>query len=665
MIALSRGLCTDHRVSAEREWLVTNGAGAYASGTVAGILTRRYHGLLVAALKPPVGRTLLCSRLDEIVTSNGREYSLYANSWSPRTVFTSGFIHLDRFELEGSVPLWHYVVGDAILQKRVWMAQGANTTYVEYRLQRAHAPLQLRIKGLVNYRGYHEVTRGGEWQMGVEEVPHGVCVRAHGAAVPFWLLAAGATVTPMHIWHRNYHLGQEAYRGESDVEDHLCPVEFAATLHAGEVLTVVISAETDPDPDGSASLAALRAREAALIASAPICRAVAGSPEADAVRQLVLAADQFLVQRSQPDFPDGRTLIAGYHWFTDWGRDTMISLPGLTLATGRAEIARQILLTYAGYLSEGMLPNRFPDEGEEPEYNTVDATLWFVEAVRAYHAATGDDGLLRALWSALQEIIHRHVSGTRYQIRMDSSDGLLYAGEPGVQLTWMDAKVGDWVVTPRIGKPVEINALWYNALRCMALFAQTLEEDPAPWDALAERTQAGFRAFWNNERGYCYDVIGGPGGTDPVLRPNQIFAVSLPFSALTEAQQKAVVQVVLQELWTPVGVRSLGPNERGYIGRYGGDRHSRDGAYHQGTVWSWLIAPLALAHLRLYGDRAAARELVRPMFYQLADYGMGTIGEIFDGDAPFTPRGCIAQAWGVAALLQAWEATLPATEAAV
>ncbi len=379
-------------------------------------------------------------------------------------------------------------------------------------------------------------------------------------------------------------------------------------------------------------------------------------PAPTVTERLVLAADQFIVRRSLPDDPDGRSVIAGYPWFGDWGRDTMISLPGLTLVTGRHDVAARVLRTFARFVDRGMLPNRFPDEGETPEYNTVDATLWYFEAIRAYHAATDDDGLLGDLFPVLQEIVEWHRRGTRYHIQVDPDDGLLYAGEPGVQLTWMDAKVGDWVVTPRIGKPVEINALWYNALRSMADFARRLGEPLSPYEALAEQTVTGFARFWNQDTGYCYDVIHGPDGDDPALRPNQLFAVSLPHSPLSPSQQRAVVDVCARRLLTSHGLRSLARDDPAYIGHYGGDRRQRDAAYHQGTVWSWLIGPFVTAYLRVYDDRERARSFLQPFIHHLVDHGVGSISEIFDGDAPFAPRGCIAQAWSVGEVLRAWSA---------
>jgi predicted glycogen debranching enzyme len=409
-----------------------------------------------------------------------------------------------------------------------------------------------------------------------------------------------------------------------------------------------------------------QAHEAALLERAgDLAGPGAGDPARDALRQLVLAADQFVVRRPTAADPDGQSIIAGYPWFSDWGRDTMIALPGLTLTTGRPEVAASILRTYAQFVDQGMLPNRFPDVGETPEYNTVDATLWYFVAVHEYVQATGDVALARELFPVLADIIDWHVRGTRYAIHMDEADGLLYAGEAGVQLTWMDAKVDEWVVTPRTGKAVEINALWYNALRIMADFAGQLEQDGSRYAALAERVAAGFERFWNAPLGYCYDVVDtpaghdGPGGSDGSLRPNQLLAVSLPHSPLPAERQRSVVDACARHLLTAHGLRSLSPDDKAYIGRYGGDRRKRDGAYHQGTVWGWLIGPFVLAHRRVYGDDAAARSYLMPLLRHLNDHGVGSISEIFEGDAPFAPRGCTAQAWSVAEVLRAWQKTEP------
>jgi glycogen debranching enzyme len=673
MIDFGREVCGDPTTSTRREWLVTNGIGGYASGTLAGLLSRRYHGLLIAALRPPLGRTLLLTKLDETATYDGRHYRLFANHWADGLIDPPGFRYLERFHLEGTTPVWTFVCADASLEKRVWMKPGANTTYVHYDLRRATAPLTLVTKALVNYRDHHASTFAGDWRMKVEPVEHGLRVAAFDGATPFFLLSDRAEATPQHEWYRDYLLSVEDYRGLDALDDNLYAGDFQATLHPGESLTLVATTEPSPTLDGSSAYAERRAYEHELLVRAGLVPAQHGggpvrgglSPTTG-VEHLILAADQFIVSRPLVGSPlhaegepgvGGGTIIAGYPWFGDWGRDTMISLPGLTLAAGRHDVAARVLRTFAHFVDQGMLPNRFPDEGEGPEYNTVDATLWYFEAIRAYHAVTADDVLLRDLLPVLRDIIEQHQRGTRYRIRLDSDDGLLYAGEPGVQLTWMDAKVGDRVVTPRIGKPVEINALWYNAVRIMADFARHLGQEPDVYDKLGDRAQSGFDRFWNETAGYCYDVLDGPEGDDLALRPNQLLAVSLAHSPLTEEKQRAVVDACARHLLTSHGLRSLAPDDPAYVGRYGGDQHRRDGAYHQGTVWSWLIGPFVSAHVRAYGDRELARSFLEPLIRHLADHGVGSVSEIFDGDPPFTPRGCIAQAWGVAELLRACQET--------
>jgi predicted glycogen debranching enzyme len=370
----------------------------------------------------------------------------------------------------------------------------------------------------------------------------------------------------------------------------------------------------------------------------------------------VLAADQFIVSRPVNDDPNGRSVIAGYHWFGDWGRDTMISLPGLTLATGRPQIGARILRTFARFLDRGMLPNGFPDACQAPEYNTADATLWYFDTVRQYVDATDDLDLLQELYPKLAEIIEAHLEGTRYHIHLDAQDGLLYAGESGVQLTWMDAKVGDFVVTPRIGKPVEINALWLNAVSAMVCFARRLGRNTTAYSYLAKRAQTGFARFWNADRNCCFDVLDGPNGNDAAIRPNQLFAVSLTESALTPEEQRGVVDVCTRRLLTSHGLRSLAPDDPQYKGHYGGTQFERDSSYHQGTVWAWLLGPYVLAHLRVYGDPDQAMRIIEPISDHLRVHGLGTVSEIFDGDAPFHPRGCIAQAWSVAEILRVWTA---------
>ncbi len=673
MFRLGRGTVASAENSTNHEWLVTNGIGGFASGTLSGVLTRRYHGLLVAALQPPLGRTLLVSKLDETATYDTQSYPLFTNSWSAGSYFTDGHKLIDSFHLDGTSPVWRYAVGDALLEKRLWMQQGANTTYVTYTLLRGRAPLTLSAKVIVNYRDYHGSTSAGDWEMEIDGTPNGLRIQARDDAAPYYLLSANGRLRRHHAWYRNYHLAVEAYRGQPEREDHLLAAEFMTTLEAGESATLVLSAEPAPILDGETAWASQKAHERRILESttianvaqesaestspSPSSSSVSQQAETERLNHLLLAADQFIVARATDADPDGRTIIAGYPWFGDWGRDTMIALPGLTLATGRFGIAAKILRTFARFVDRGMLPNRFPDDNEEPEYNTVDATLWYFEAIRAYHAATGDFELVRELFPVLQSIITAHREGTRYRIKQDPADGLIYSGEEGVQLTWMDAKVDGWVVTPRTGKAVEINALWYNALCIMDDFARLLGENAATYRNMAAKVRQGFAKFWNEEAGFCYDVIGGPNFSVADLRPNQLFAVSLKYSPLSAERQKQVVDACARHLLTPHGLRSLGPDEVDYVGVYGGDRYTRDGSYHQGTTWGWLIGPFVSAHLRVYDNPQQAISFLSPLINHLEEACVGSMSEIFDGNAPYTARGAFAQAWTVAEVLRTWKLT--------
>jgi len=664
-VDFGRDICCDLPAAESREWLVTNGIGGYALGTIAGHQTRCYHGLLVAALQPPLGRTLLVAKLDETARYASQEFELFTNRWADGTVAPEGYRNIERFHLEGTTPVWTFALADALLEKRIFMQSGANTTYVLYRLVRASSPVELSIKMLADYGDEHCVTVGRTRPMEVTPVERGLKVIAYDGATPFYVLSDSASALPAKDWYRNFDLAAERARGLPDRTDHFFAGEFRATIAPGGSLTMVASTAAMPSLSGEAAFAKRQSETGALLDrffAANNGTAQAASP---AVQQLVLAADQFIAARPLDGAADAKTILAGYPWFSDWGRDTMIALPGLCLATGRPWLARNILRTFSHFVSEGMLPNQFPRAGAAPMYNTVDATLWYFNAVRQYSEATSDIGLLTELYPVLEGIIDAHVRGTRYQIHVDPADGLLYAGEPGVQLTWMDAKVGDRVITPRIGKPVEVNALWLNAVAAMERFAFTLGRNAARYEALAERARNGFARFWNSEKQFCFDVIDAPGfpdGKDASLRPNQIFAVSLPESALTPEQQRAVVDVCARELLTSFGLRSLGRAEPGYRGRYAGGAEKRDEAYHQGTVWGWLLGPFALAHLRVYRDAAQAMTFLEPMFGQIEAAGLGTLSEIFDGDAPFAPNGCIAQAWTVGEILRAWRAIRGASE---
>jgi glycogen debranching enzyme len=713
-IHLPRQICGDAAAALGREWLVTNGLGGFAAGTVAGALTRRYHGLLFAATRPPGERRLLVAKLDETVTLSGRSFPLSANVWVGH-VDAPNLAHLDRFDLELGIPTWTFDLDGARLLKRVWMEPGHNVTYVQYELDASSPPIELCARLLVNDRFYHHLHRGGELPIAGRidgstldfDAPHsGLPMRAT------CVTASPATWTLEHTWWWGFHLPVEAARGFDRCEDHLALASCRVGLTPGRSVTFVLAAgafvhtaqtrtyprtplpfgETQGEGQGRPGISTLPrplpGREGGDgIASNSLCsmrldharalldtwRRHAG-PAAEqtppGVQQLVLAADQFVVVRphaaAAPEEPRAggpcspssldHTIIAGYPWFTDWGRDTMISLPGLTLVTGRFEIAREILLTWARYVRDGLIPNRFPDAGAEPEYHTADATLWYLWAIDQYVRFTADVPTLAALFPVIEEIIAAHRRGTRHNIQV-ADDGLLHAGEPGMNLTWMDAKIGERVVTPRMGKPVELSALWYDALCNVARLAELVERPNAEYVKLAERTRASFDRFWNRRRRCCYDVLDGPAGNDASLRPNQIFAVSLTHSPLPRERQAAVVRACEKHLLTWFGLRSLAPAAAGYRGRYAGGPVERDEAYHQGTAWGWLLGPFVIADFHLHRDAQRARRFLNPMVGHLWSAGIGSAGELFDGDEPHTPNGCPAQAWSVAETLRAWWVT--------
>jgi predicted glycogen debranching enzyme len=653
-----REVLGDPAAAESREWLVANGIGGFACGTLAGNVTRRYHGLLVAALHPPVGRTLLVSHLDATADYDEQHYPLTTQRWwnagHPSLAPEGGHRHLERLHQEGTTPVWTMALADARIEKRVWMKQGENTTYIVFTFARGSRPLRLALKALVNYRDYHSSTHAGDWWMNVEPVAHGLRVTAFDGATPFYLLSSRAAAEPAHEWYRDFDLPAERERGLDDHEDHLHAGTFRATLAPGESIAIVLTTRADAALDPAPAYAQRLAEQHALLGQWRAAAPSVADRAPEWIRALVLAADQFVAVRPLADDPGAKTVLAGFPWFVDWGRDTMISLPGLTLSTGRPEIARSILRTFARFVDRGMLPNCFTDAGTAPEYNTVDATLWFFEAARQCHAASRDDAFLKELFPVLEGIVEHHQRGTRHNIRVDAADGLLYAGAPGVQLTWMDARVGERVITPRVGKPGEINALWYNALLTMAQFSRDMNRPAAAFESMAGRVRASFGRYWNATEGCCFDVLDGPSGNEAAIRPNQVFAVSLSESPLPTEQQAAVVETCARLLLSSFGLRSLAPGESDYAGRYEGGPAQRDSVYHQGTVWGWLLGPFALAWMRVHNDPESALALLEPMKHHLQAACVGSISEIFDGDPPFAPRGCFAQAWSVSETLRAW-----------
>lgn len=640
MIQFGKDICGNLDAASNREWLETNYLGGFASGTVSGLHTRRYHGLLTAALQPPVGRTLLLSKLEETLVIGDRRYDLSANRYGGGVIHPRGFESLRSFRLD-PFPIFHYVVQDVEIEKSIFLVNHENTVVVQYLVRASKAAeAHLEIRPLIAFRDYHSTTHeNSSLNRWVENRGDLAVVKPYESEPALYIAHEGGIFAPEGFWYRNFEYSVEQERGLDSSEDLFSPFGLKFELH--DRYRIPIIASTEPREARNA----MRYREAEIERRRSV---VAMSPGADPfVQSLAAAADQFVAACRT-----GHTIIAGYHWFGDWGRDTMIALPGISLALGRPDLARSILLQFAQHLSQGMLPNRFPDGGEAPEYNTVDATLWLFEAVQSLN----DPEFIREhLYEKLVEVIDWHVRGTRYSIRVDD-DGLLLSGEPGVQLTWMDAKVGDWVVTPRHGKPVEIQALWYNALRIMQGFSQRFGFVPNAnrFGVMAERARRSFLdQFWNEAEGCLYDVV-GPHGVDASIRPNQVFAISLTFPLLDAARAERVLAVVERELLTSVGLRSLSPSDPNYKGRYEGDPWHRDGAYHQGTVWPWLMGPFLTAYIRVHGDsgRARAEGWLRAMESHLTEAGLGQISEIFDGDSPHAPRGCIAQAWSVAELIR-------------
>ena len=643
MINLDQNSCRDFDAAISREWLETNGIGGFSSSTSIGLNTRRYHGLLTAATKPPVGRLVLLSKLEETLVIDGRRYDLSANQY-PGAVHPQGFNYQIGFRLD-PFPVFTYEVEGVKLEKSVFMVQGENTTVVQYQLLDGDPDggVKLEVRPLIAFRDYHSTTHeNGALNPHVELEPGLVAVKPYNDLPSMFLAHNAGSVDTNGFWFRNFQYAIEQERGLDFAEDLFSPYALLFELDSAANATVIASTERrDANQAGSLRQSEIKRRK------------LIGGGANEVINTLKVAAEQFIVDRA-----NGKTVIAGYHWFSDWGRDTMIALPGLTLSNGRADAARGILREFANHVDQGMLPNRFPDAGETPEYNTVDATLWFFEAVRSLLQHTDDYKFVRQhLYDVLKDIIEWHRKGTRYRIQVDQ-DGLLNSGEPGVQLTWMDAKVGDWVVTPRHGKPVEIQALWYNALRVMEHLAGIYKDSQATktYADMARKARASFnKIFWNSDRGCLYDVVDGD-SFDATIRPNQVIAVSLAHSMVSNKRAKSILAVVERELLTERGLRTLSPQDSNYIGRYEGDPRSRDGAYHQGTVWPWLMGPYITAYAKTFGKKSgrefASRWLAQ--FQQHFNEGcLGQVSEIFDADAPYAPRGCVAQAWSVSEILRA------------
>ncbi|HET7609156.1 MAG TPA: amylo-alpha-1,6-glucosidase [Gammaproteobacteria bacterium] len=643
-----------------REWLVTNGLGGYASGTIGGAPSRRYHGLLIAALPPPYGRRLLLTDVSEALYLDGRR----AAQLTATTADDAAHVPLEEFRLEAGLPAWRYDVGGVVIEKRMVMPHGQNTVHVLYELVAGAEFARLDVTLAAHHRPHDAavdtplaerppLTRSGAgYELTIGELP------------PLRLMI-DATHTPLEeppaAWPERRYAVEES-RGYMGRAGAWTPGVFALELKPAQPIAIVASTEpweVITALEWRAAFAAERDRRLACVAAAV--------PDAQKgfAAELVLAADQFIVTpvgrsaeaaRVRAEGAEERSVIAGYHWFTDWGRDTMISLEGLTLLTGRAAEAKGILRTFASAIRDGLLPNLFPEGESEGLYHTADATLWLFHALDRYLMATSDRALLQALLPQLVEIVEHHTAGTRFGIGVDRNDGLLRQGAPGFQLTWMDAKVGDWVVTPRRGKAVEINALWYNALCLLADWHRSVGRggDGARFDSAAAQVRDSFnRRFWHDPVGHLFDVVDGENGDDAACRPNQVIAISLAHPVLARRHWQRVLRVVREELLTPYGLRTLSPKHPAYQPKYYGDLRSRDAAYHQGTVWPWLLGPFIDAWRRAFPEDTAAPGQFLAAFEQHLDDGcVGSISEIFDAEAPYVPRGCVAQAWSVAEILR-------------
>jgi predicted glycogen debranching enzyme len=630
----------DFNFASSLEWLETNKLGGYASSTVSGAHTRRYHGLLVASKHPPVARTVILSKLDETILTGKARFELSANRY-PGSVHPQGFTLLKSFQRD-VFPEFIYQAGDIVLKKTIVALSGENTTLVLYEVERG-SPFKMELLPFCSARDFHSATHANEAIYRDYVFEDGVFqTKNYVDSLELFISVPGAQFEPTQHWYHRFEFAIEQERGLDYQEDLFNHGKLIVALKSGDRLGIIISTENPTGRDAFELYQEEKQRRESLI------KEYHWNEE---IKRLVLAADQFVVKRGV----DSKTVIAGYPWFSDWGRDTMVSLTGLCLVTGRVDDAKKILRTFAESVSEGMIPNRFPDYGEAPEYNTVDATLWFFQAIYKFYRHTSDKEFVSTLIPVLKDIMAWHYKGTRYRIHVDS-DELLYSGQAGMQLTWMDVKAGDWVVTPRTGKAVEVNALWFNALSVMAaLLSETGDLKQADdFRKRAFRASVSFnRVFWNKSLGFLYDYVDGEYKNDD-LRPNQIYALSLPFKLLPKDKAEKVLTIITQKLLTPRGLRSLSPDHKDYKPVYEGDPWHRDVAYHQGTAWSFLLGPYLDAWMTLKGERgrAEASQLVSVFLEHLNEAGVGTVSEIFDAAPPHRPRGCFAQAWSVGEVLR-------------
>lgn len=648
VIRFGKDICGDFQAAISKEWIETNGLGGYASSTIIGANSRRYHGLLVASARPSFSRMVMLSKLEEtLVLKDGSRYNLSSNRY-PGIIHPEGHRYLEEFRLD-PFPIFTYRVGDIEVEKAVFMVRGENTTVITYKILRSPGYLELLVRPLVAARDYHWLSiENSSFDKKVECLEGYIKMKPYNESPILYLANNADRFEAAGYWYKSFEYQRERERGLEFREDLYSPGEMGFLVREGDKAYVVASTEGRK----MRSIEVLESSE--VLRHNEIAEAV-GVRDSFAV-SLANSADSFLIRR-----PDGvPAILAGYHWFWDWSRDALISLPGITLTLGRHEEAREILLSFAKYCDEGMLPNRFPERSKEPEYNSVDSSLWYFWAVHKFLEYTNDYDFVESnLLDCLEEIIKYYINGTRYGIKMDR-DGLISTSDPDIQLTWMDAKIGGWVVTPRNGKAVEVNALWYNSLKIMEDICDKLNlKYKHECARLAHLARKSFEmVFWNEGGGYLYDCV-GEDGVDRTLRPNQVLALSLPYRIIAKEREKRVLDIIGKELLTPYGLRSLAPGDRNYRGIYSGDQRMRDACYHQGTVWPWLLAHFIEAYLNVYGrnknTRQEARRFLLPLISHLKEAGLGTISEIFDGDPPYNAKGALSQAWSVAEILRIYK----------
>ena len=658
-----------------REWLVTNGLGGYASGTVSGVSTRRYHGLLIAALPSPFGRTVMLDHLcEQIRLPDGKPVLFGGEELMHRGLELHCSEFLREFGLDMGLPIWRFDISGMTLEKRVLMPYGQNTVQITYRLLEGPEAVQLELRPSMAFRNHEDEVdheSAGEYEVKAVSGRYEISSGSNLPKLRIRLLGESSAFTLDGGRKLEFYYRRESERGYKPTGGLWSPGILGGQLRRGRDVHLIASTE---EWDTVTALHPAEATKAEIVRRRSLLESADSALRSEFGAELVLAADGFIVApaarvedraRLHALGEDARTIIAGYHWFTDWGRDSMISLEGLALLTGRHREAAHVLRTFAQHIRYGLIPNHFTERGGEGAYNTADATLWFFQALERYLSVTGDRRLLKSILPALREVVKIHFAGTRFGIRVDPEDGLLTQGEEGLQLTWMDAKVEEWVVTPRRGKAVEINGLWYNALRLLSGWLRDEgEEDADELDRAAQKVFESFnKKFWFEEGEYLYDVVDGEQGHDRAFRPNQLFAFSLTHPVLKQDRWMPVLDKVRERLLTPYGLRSLSPQHPDYKAKYFGDLRSRDAAYHQGTVWAWLIGPFIDAWLRVHpDDLEVARGFLEGFKSHMDEACVGSISEIFDAEPPFTPRGCIAQAWSVAEVLRCWVKTAEAIQ---